>query len=436
MAKDLTDVALKSFKPSASRREIPDGKERGLFFIVQPSGAMSWAYRYRFNGKPRKLTIGPYPLVDLKTARQRAKTAATEVDNGQDPAAAKRDAKKAAREKVSDDHDLVENVVDRFMDRYAKIKHKNWPETRRVLNNELLPKWRGRRIGEIRRADIHDILDRIVDRGAPVQANRVLTTLRKFFKWAADREIIEISPCAKVEPPTPTFDRERVLTDKEIRLAWRAFDREGWPFGDIAKLLLLTGQRRGEVAKMRWSRLDLKSQIWTIPRIVAKNSVLHRIPLSAPALRILKMLPKIKIKKEEVDSDFVFTTTGKTPVSGFSRARGRIDVILAAEIETLQRDAPGAEGLEPAERWIMHDMRRTAASRMGKLGILPHVIEAVLNHKSGVIKGVAAIYNRYDYDPEKEQALRAWGQYLELVINEKPVDNLIAKTKKAVSKRA
>lgn len=422
MAKDLTDLAIKALKPGSARREVPDGHTRGLFFVIQPSGAASWAVRYRFAGKPTKFTIGPYPAYDLKTARQLASKAMLDVARGIDPAATKRDAKAAAKEQPADDYDLVENVVKAFIDRYAKKNHKNWRETERVLNNELVWGWKGRRIGEIKRAHIHDILDRMIDRGAPVQANRALTTMRKFFNWAVEREIIEASPCSRVKPPTPTTSRDRVLSDDEIKASWEAFGTAGRPFGDLAKLLLLTGQRRGEAAKMKWTDVDLNKAIWNIPKANAKNGVFHQVPLSAPAIDLLKKMPKIKV--DDTDSPFVFTTTGKTPVSGFSKAKKRFDSALKAATKAADAPNENLDEVDEADGWVLHDMRRTCASGMAKLGVAPHIVEAVLNHKSGQIKGVAAVYNRFKYDPEKRAALEAWGRYVDAIVTSETVSNV------------
>lgn len=404
MAKDLTELAIKALKPGPSRREVPDGHTRGLFFVIQPSGAASWAVRYRFDGKPTKLTIGPYPAYDLKTARQFASKALLDVARGIDPAATKREAKAAAKDKPVDDYDFIENVVKAFIDRYAKKNHKHWRETERVLNNELVSGWKGRRIGEVKRAHIHDILDRMIDRGAPVQANRALTTMRKFFNWAVERDVLETSPCDRVRPPTPTTTRDRVLNDDEIKASWAAFDAAGWPFGDLAKLLLLTGQRRGEAAKMKWSDVDFDRRVWNIPKANAKNGVFHQVPLSSLAIRVLKALPKTNV--DEICNPYIFTTTGKTPVSGFSKAKRRFDSLLQASANSDGAAKPNAGGCSDRS-WVLHDMRRTCASGMAKLGVAPHVVEAVLNHKSGQIKGVAAVYNRHDYAAEKQAALGA-----------------------------
>jgi integrase len=219
--------------------------------------------------------------------------------------------------------------------------------------------------------------------------------------WAVERGIIENSPCEKMKAPAGERSRDRVLRDDEIRLAWRAFEKAGWPFGPLAQLLLLTGARRDEVAEMTWQEIDFAAKTWTIAKERTKNGVAHEIALSDTALRVLKNIPRIGDGR-----GLVFTTTnGRTPVSGFSRFKAQIDAAM------------GAEAMAP-EKWTLHDLRRTAASGMAGLGVAPHVVEAVLNHRSGTIKGVAAVYNRYSYSAEKRRALEAWARNIDAVIND------------------
>ncbi len=420
MAKDLTVKALENFKPGSARREVPDGHTRGLFYVLQPSGSASWAFRYRIAGKPKKLTLGPYPALDLRAARQMASEAAQSLARGDDPAATKKEAKIAARAADEPDRDFVETVVETFIERYAKkqTREKSWRETDRLLKREVVDAWRGRRLSAIKRADVHDLLDKIVDRGAPIAANRTLAALRRMCAWAVERGIVEVSPCEKVRAPASETTRDRVLTDDELRAAWAAFDSAGWPFGPLAQLLLLTGQRLREVAEARWPEIDREARTWTIPKERAKNGVAHEVPLSEAALRILAALPRIEAGGRS--AGFLFTTTGHSAVSGFARAKAGFErAMLVAQ----HGDDP--DKVEAPKHWTLHDLRRTAASGMAGLGIAPHVVEAVLNHKSGSIKGVSAVYNRYNYAEEKRAALEAWGRYLETLICGAPAANVV-----------
>jgi integrase len=426
MAKDLTVKAIEALKPAAARREVPDGHTRGLFYVLQPSGAASWAFRYRFAGKTKKLTLGPYPALDLKASRQMASDAAQALARGDDPAAAKQEAKITARAAAEPDRDLVETVAATFIERYAKkqTREKSWRETERILTREVVDPWRGRRLSAIKRADVHDLLDKIVDRGSPITANRTLAALRRMCAWAVERGIIDASPCEKVRAPAPETSRDRILTDDEIRAAWTAFDGAGWPFGPLAQLLLLTGQRLREVGEARWQEVDLEARTWTIPKERAKNGVAHEVPLSEGALRILRALPRVEAGRRS--ASFVFTTNGVSAVSGFSRAKAGFDkAMLAAMRKAAIERGDDPKKVEAPAHWTLHDLRRTAASGMAGLGIAPHVVEAALNHKSGSIKGVAAVYNRYSYSAEKRAALETWGRYLDALVSGAPAANVV-----------
>lgn len=291
MAKDLTQIALDKLKSGPARREVPDGKLRGLFHIIQPTGARSWAVRYRINGISKKLTLGPYPAIDLKEAREKAADAIKVVVNGEDPAAIKQERKRA--ELVPDDRDLVEKVAAEFVVRYAKPKQRSWAETERILNKEVGAPWMGRRLSKIGRADVHELLDGVVDRGAPIMANRCLAALRRMCAWAVERGLIESSPCDKVKAPAAERSRDRVLSDDELKAVWKAADAIRWPFGPMLQLLVLIDQRRDEIASMSWNEIDFEARTWTLPRERSKNDQAHVVPLSEQAIAILKDVPKI-----------------------------------------------------------------------------------------------------------------------------------------------
>jgi integrase len=401
----LTDIQIKKLMPSEKRREIPDGRISGLYLLLQPSGARSWAVRYRVGGKPAKFTLGSYPAVDLATARKRAQEALGELAGGNDPHA-RRKAAREARKAEQSIKDRVEDVAAVFVERYVKKNVGDaWArETERLLRVEIIPKLGGKRLGEVKRSDVHDLLDGIVDRGSPITANRTLAVFRKLCNWAIERGIIAASPADKIKAPAAEESRDRVLGDDEIRIAWRAFERVGWPYGPISELLLLTGARLNEIAAARWSEIDLDAKTWTIAKERVKNGVAHEIPLSDAAIKVLSALPRMSARPDAL----VFSRTGRTPVSSFFHAKASID---AAIVETLE------EGEKAPAHWTFHDLRRTAASGMAGLGFAPHVVEAVLNHRSGTIKGVAAVYNKYNYASEKRAALDAWARRLKEIVS-------------------
>ncbi len=426
----LTDVQIRKFPTPTTRREVPDGKIAGLYLVIQPSGAKSWALRYRAAGKPAKLTLGPYPTLDLATARKRAQEALGDVAGGKNPAADKMAAREAAKAAV-EVKDRVAEVAADFVEKHAKRKAgKSWAaETERLLAKEIIPAIGKKHLGEVRKSDVHDMLDSIVDRGAPIVANRTLAVFRRLCNWAVERGIVAASPCDKIKAPAVEESRDRVLSDDEIRLAWGAFDAVGWPFGPIAKLALLTGSRRDEIAGAVWGEIDIVAKTWTIAKERSKNGVAHEIPLSGDAVDIIKELKRVEPARDEKGKPgpaYVFTTTGKTPVSGFSRAKESID---EAMLKQLRKDAEARGGdlneVTAPDRWTIHDLRRTAASGMAGIGIAPHVVEAALNHRSGTIKGVAAVYNRYNYAAEKRHALDAWARRLKTIVGGESVSNVV-----------
>ena len=400
----LTDIAIRKLATPGRRREIPDGKIAGLYLVVQAnSGARSWALRYRFGGVPKKLTIGGFPAIDLANARRLAQKAVGDIAEGKDPAAAKRASRLAAKAALETDVDRVERVVGSYVERHAKLKIKRWPEVERVLTKEVAERWKGRRLSAITRFQIHDMLDSIVDRGAAIRANRVFEQFRSLCKWAIDRGFIDRSPCEGMRAPSPETKRDRVLTDHEMRLVWKACEAIGAPFGGVVRLLILTGARLREVAGMEWAEVDLQARTWTLPKARAKNRRDHVVPLSDAAVEIIAARPRMG------GSRFLFSTTGRTAVSGFSNAKKDIDAAIKAV---------AGDGAEPVPHWTLHDLRRTVATGLQKLGVRLEVTEAVLNHVSGSRRGVVGIYQRHDWADEKRAALSAWGDRVAQIVEE------------------
>jgi len=420
MTKPLTVKGIEALKPSDVRREIPDGLMPGLYLIVQPSGAMSWAVRYRHNGTPKKHTLGGYPAIKLADARTLAGQALTGVAEGRDPSADKRQAKRDAAAAMKDD---VGAVVDAFLERYAepRLRDSSYKETKRLLEKDVVSAWKGRPVKAITRRDVIDLLDAAVDRGAAITANRILAAVRRLFNWCVERGIVDTSPVAGIKAPTAERSRDRILNDDELSLTWKAADGIGWPFGPFIQLLILTGQRRDEVAGMRWSELDLTNATWTMPAERTKNGVAHVVPLSPEAVAILSSLPR---KKDgTADSPFVFTTTGKTPISGFSKAKAAVDKAISKLLKKQMEEARTQAG-EAAEEvgddeeapsipdWRLHDLRRTLASGMARLGVPIHVVEKLLNHTSGTFAGIVSVYQRHDFAAEKKEAAVAWDKHV------------------------
>lgn len=425
MGKSLTQPSLEKLRPTAVRQEIPDGGCAGLYYIIQPSNARSWAVRYRIDGRPRKFTLGKANDLGLSDARAAATAVLSLARKGIDPATAKQ-AEKADRE---DEKYLFEIVLRSFFLRYAVSKNRAWRESARLLGltpatggdrddvstfvlapGGIAARWKGKDIRGITPADGIAELDRIVDRGALIVANRTLAALRKLFAWAMNnRHLIRSNPFAGMTPPSPEISRDRILSDDEIRWLWRATDVVGSPFGPLYRLLLLSGQRRDEVAGM--TDAELAGADWTIPKTRAKNNLAHHVPLSKMAMTTLDSVPRIAGR-----AGYIFTTTGKTPVSGWSRAKDILDreMLKIAQREAVER-GQNEEVVIP--NWTLHDLRRTAASGMARLGVAVHVVERLLNHRSGSISGIAAVYNRHDYEAERRSAVEAWAAHIQELLS-------------------
>lgn len=416
----LTELAVESLQGRATRREIADagmaGKGGGLYLVVQPTGSKSWALRYRYGGRPRKLTLGLYPAIDLAKARGRAQAALEALDRGEDPAVAKLDAV-AQQHRPSADRESFAVLIRRWFEAHAIPRQRSWRETARLIGLKVIEqedgtrtfedvpggivaRWAERAVHGIRRRDIRELLEASKARGATTTANRELSALKTFFAWCVDGEIIDVSPALRLAKPAPENRRTRILTDTELRLVWLAGAAEGYPFGDIVRLLMLTAQRRGEVAGARWTEFDLKARTWTIPKERTKNGLPHLVPLSDAAFAMLEEMPRFK------GGNFLFGLGGRTGFTGYSKGKARIDKGVA-KLVGAKLDIP---------EWNLHDLRRTGATGMAKLGVLPHVVEAVLNHISGSKAGVAGIYNLWSYEVEKRDALARWAEHIERVV--------------------
>jgi integrase len=394
----LTARTVETLKPGIERREIADRYLPGLYLIIQPSGAKSWAVRYRHQGRPRKHTIGGYPVFDLAKARAAAGAALRAVAEGRDPGREK------ASARTQRGADTIESIAAQFIERHYQRagKHRAAAETRQRLELHVLPRWRGRLATDISRRDVLELLDAVVDSGRPIAANRVLASVRKMFGWCVARDILPASPCTGVGAPSAERPRDRVLTDPELRNVWLAADKMGGPFGALVKLLALTGQRRDEVARMQWSEINLQTCLWSLPADRTKNNRAHEIPLSAAAVSTIMALPRIGDK-------FALTNDGAAPASNYAANKRRLDALLPADMAD----------------WVLHDLRRSVASGMARLGINLPVIERVLNHSSGSFGGIVGVYQRHDFADEKRRALEAWESFVVDLVSDHPRQNVV-----------
>jgi integrase len=372
--------------PAAGRTDVWDSVLPAFGLRVSATGRHVWIAAVRKPGSPHPVrqSIGTYPELSLADARRKARELMA------DPAGVVAEQKRAKAATVAD-------VTRQFIERHQKPRNRSWREVERILNRELAP-WAHRPMAEITRRDVIELLDATADR-APVMANRLLAHLRKLFSWAMERDIVNASPVATVKAPAREVSRDRVLSDHELVAVWRACDGLGWPFGPLVRLLIATGARRDEVASMAWSDLDLDRRLWTLPRELVKTDKAHVVPLNDLTLEIIEGLPRI----EGARLVFPASKAGSSnPASGFSRAKRRLDELSAVS------------------GWRLHDLRRTCATGLQRLGVRLEITEAVLGHVSGARASIVAVYQTYAFEPEKVAALAAWGRHVESLLRPEP----------------
>lgn len=391
MTKVLTARAVEAVAAGTARREIPDGSVVGLYLLVQVSGAKSWAIRYRAP-EPRKLTLGRWPAMGLAEARTAAREALRNVSEGGDPAADK----KAERADRASGKDTVAVLFEGYRARkLATLKAGDQPA--RMLTRFMLPAWGRRRVQDITRRDAIDLVEAVADRGTLVTANRLRAYAAAFFNWLVSRDALERNPFDGLKPVAREASRERVLSDDEIRWLWVATERVGFPFGPLTRVLILTGQRLGEVAGLRWDEVD--GDTWRLPAERTKNGRAHALPLPEAVLAELAALPRIA-------GGYAFTTTGRTAVSGYDRAIRRLRAAMA-EVAAEERGEPVTVAV-----WGFHDLRRSFATGLAGLGVAVQVTEAALNHVSGTRAGVVGTYQRHDFARETRAALNRWADHV------------------------
>jgi integrase len=380
----LTDASVKRLKPPTNgQQDIFDRGYPGLCLRISYGGGKSWAFFYRFGldlktGKPRlrRMRLGIYPAMSLAEARETCRAARHEVMSGRDPSQAKK-SETGATDFIGVFHEWL---------RRDQAKNRSHDEVKRLIEKNVLPTWGERRIADIGRRDVLDVIDAIVDRGAPITACRVHAHLRRLFTWSVGRGIIAASPMANMPRPAVVPRRERVLNDDELRAVWQAAEHLGWPFGSALKLLILTGARREEIGQLRWN--EIAGNVISLDGARTKNGESHLIPLSKPALAVIESGKRI------AGSQFVFSLNGMKHIRAWSHAKSRLDELV--EI------AP----------WRIHDLRRTTATGLQKLKTPLQVTEAILGHTAGSRAGVIGIYQRHDYADEKRAALETWGAHV------------------------
>jgi integrase len=347
---------------------------------VTSNGVKTFSLKYRNAvGKEKRFKLGRYPEMSLATARIAALEHNVRIARGEDPAADKKSPKPARRS--------LSWLIDEFVKRHASF-NKSGKETERILRREVGSCFGSHDFASITKADMIGLIETITDRGAPVQARNTLAAVRKMFNWAVSRDLLDRSPCDRVKAPGKPPKRERVLSSEEVRTIWKAAHEIEWPFGPLIQLLMLTGQRRSEIANLRWSWIDQETGLIALPAAVMKNGREHLLPMSSAVAELVQNLPRLD------GDDRLFrsrSSASQTVVSGFSKAKRRLDE------------------LSGADNWVLHDIRRTVATQMNALGVQDTTVDRVLSH---VISGVSGVYNKHKYLDEKREALERWAAFL------------------------
>jgi integrase len=387
----FTDRSVEALKPKEKRYVVWESNGKGLGIRVGGQ-KKSWIFSYWNNCKKRWMTLGDYPQMSLADAHIAHGKAGKLLEQGIDPGNVEQHEKLLAKREPT-----MEALCQRYLEEYSKPNKRTWQEDERIINKDLIPEWGSQKVREITRKDIRELLATIkVERNAPVAANRTLSLISKIFAFAVEEDIVAGSPCVGMKPPAIEKQRDRALSEKEIKAFWFGLDNARmFPLTKLVlKLMVITGQRKGEVMAAKWSHIDLDSGWWTIPSENSKNRLSHRVPLSSMALDILGELKAISGQ-----SEWVFPSqTGKGHLT--ERAVNR----------ALDRNAEviGVADFHP------HDLRRSMASHLTGMGIPRLTVSKLLNH---VESGITAVYDRHGYDDEKRMALDAWSRKLEAIIN-------------------
>jgi len=388
----------------AVRAEYPDAACPGLHLVVQPTGTRSWAFRFRrrTDRKNVKLTLGKAGDggLSLAAARHAAAAHRHRLEQG----AVLVTPVTAVTPQSVRTGDKVETAVASFLELHVRRKNRisTARVTENIFNRIIVPAWRNRTIDSIRRRDIIDLVEDVAASGRGYHANRTCAVLSKFFAWLVARDALTFSPVTGVERPHKEKIRSRVLTDDELRVLWLACGHEG-ASGEAIRLMTLTGARRGEVGEMSRREVDQDHQLWNLPAERTKNGRPHTIPLSTQAWTLIEARPRF------AGCDFVFTIDGKRVVNNWDEVKHRIS----------------AKAGITASSWRLHDLRRTCASGMQKLGIQVPVIEKALNHISGTFRGIVGVYQTHDYAAEVRIALQRWADRVDEIVGGKPTPKVV-----------
>lgn len=418
----LTDRFVETAKKTVDRQEIADANCAGLYLIIQPSGAKSWALRYRMAGKPKKMTLGNYPAKSLKDARLEGFKLLTLVRDGVDPA--------TGTKHGINGNDSFETVFREYYRLHVEpnCRASTAYKLKKNFECDVLPVFGDWIMGSLKKADIRALLESMVARGIPAKAVQTYAHMNTFFNWCEERDIFgvgSVSPMHRLSRPAKLTPRKRFLSTNELRWLWKACDELiGSPLPLVIKGLLLTGQRRKEVGEIVASELhnDEEGRHWIIPEERAKNKCANLVPLTPT----LAALFDDQMTSEDEDDYLLFRNELGKKIS--HKCYGADLDLIREVMQRFANEEAAARGSKAdvtIPRWTLHDLRRTVSTYMAPkaMGIDREVVEALLNHQSGAVSGVAAVYNVYKYRDEKLDALLKWEAKLMQIVN--PQDNVI-----------
>ena len=405
----LTDAKVRSLKAKTKRYEVWETGRSGFGLRVSPSVNKSWFYFYRFEGKNRRMTLGVYPEMTVEKAHSAHAKASEQLSKGIDPNELLIQSNIEHRGSPT-----VSQLVSEYIEKWAKPRKRTWEEDARMLSKDVIPQFGKRKAKDIKRRDIVLLMDRIVERGSPITANRTLRVIKKMFSFAVKRGVLDASPCMEIDPPAKENQRERVLTEEEIKMFWFGLDKAKMSDATklVLRLLLITAQRKGEVSQAEWSEIDLRNMWWTIPKERSKNERIHRVPLSPMAVDIFR---QAKIRRLG-DSKWVFPSSKGQPITPRSISRAIRNNSEKKSSDSHKHTPPYGDFFE-IDHFTPHDLRRTATSMMTSAGISEFDVSKVLNHTVQSVTNKH--YNHYSYDKEKQKALGIWERKLTTILTGK-----------------
>jgi integrase len=401
----LTEKAIGAARAQDGERFLWDGELPGFGCRIKPSGAKTFFIQYRVGRATRRVKVGRWPVMKVEPARMKALKLLAEIGDGGDPSARR-------RKERSMQGDTFEAAAKAFLAKRKELR--TWNEAERIFRVYVTPVIGKRPLHEIARRELIDLLDKIADERGGSMANRTLAHLRPLFRWAVSRDVIGADPSANIPKPAKERPRQRILDDDELRWIWRAADTIGGRRGAFVKLLMLSGQRRSEVAGMRRSEFDRAARVWTLPVTRSKTAQIHEVPLPEAAWAIIDGLPKhgnsVLAENAETDAGLL----------GFAFVKQALDVEIARL--QLTHAVETGEKVRPLTGWRLHDLRRTVRTRLAALGVAPEIAELVIGHQR---KGIEAVYNLHTHRLEKASALVRWATALANIVSDRARQNVV-----------